>query len=275
METPQVPTSPFAIREPVRRLTHSRPRITPSHSPDRSIDLSLVIPVHNEQDNIRPLLEEIVRALDGRLNYEIIYAEDGSTDETPTRLQDSRQEFPHLRILRFARRCGQSTAIRAGVAAARARWIATLDGDGQNNPADLLRLLEHRHKAANRRLALITGWRAKRHDTWIRRVSSRIANGVRARVLGDQTLDTGCGLKLFLRDVFLGLPYFDHMHRFLPALVQRAGWEVVAIEVTHRHRKHGRSKYGVNDRLWVGIVDLLGVAWLKRRAKVPRIVEIR
>jgi dolichol-phosphate mannosyltransferase len=231
--------------------------------------------VYNEQDNLRPLLEETVRSLEGRLDYELIYVDDGSTDDTALRLRALRKDFPHLRVLRFARRCGQSTAIRAGVVAARASWVATMDGDGQNDPADLPRLLAHRNKAADCRLALLAGWRAKRHDSWIRRVSSRIANSIRARVLGDHAPDTGCGLKLFSREVFLELPYFDHMHRFLPALVQRAGWEVVTIEVTHRQRKHGRSKYGINDRLWVGIVDLMGVAWLKRRAKIPQILETR
>ena len=170
--------------------------------------------------------------------------------------------------------CGQSTAVRTGVKSARAPVIATLDGDGQNDPADIPALLEALAGAApDTRLRMVAGYRKRRRDTWIKRISSRVANAVRSRLLGDATPDTGCGLKVFYRDTFLELPYFDHMHRFLPALVQRAGWEVTSVEVNHRHRERGSSKYGTLDRLVAGIDDLLGVMWLKRRSRVPEIVE--
>lgn len=239
------------------------------------MDLSVVVPVCNEAENIRPLLEEIRTALEGRLDHEVIYVDDGSRDETLTELRDCRYEFPRLRVLVHATGCGQSTAIRSGVKAARAPWIATLDGDGQNDPADIPNLYALVHKTdADPALWLVAGWRKTRRDSGIKRFSSRVANGVRRRLLGDDTPDTGCGLKLFRRDVFLDLPYFDHMHRFLPALVQRAGGRVVSVTVNHRPRSRGHSNYGVFDRLWVGIVDLFGVGWLQRRARVPRVAEV-
>ncbi len=237
-------------------------------------ELSIVVPVYNEEDNLEGLCGEIARALDGVLDYEVIYVDDGSTDDTEVRLLTLKKIYTRVRVLHLAERCGQSTAIWTGVKAARSPWVATLDGDGQNDPADIPRLIEQRDLQAYGRVGLIAGWRRHRHDTWVRRIASRIANAVRARVLGDQSSDTGCGLKLFRRDAFLELPYFDHMHRFLPALVQRAGWRVVSIPVTHRARMAGMSKYGIQDRLWVGIVDLLGVAWLKRRAHNPHVEEL-
>jgi dolichol-phosphate mannosyltransferase len=164
--------------------------------------------------------------------------------------------------------------VHSGVRAARAQWIATLDGDGQNDPADLPRLIAARGDAANEGVMLFMGNRVTRRDTWLRRLSSRIANGVRAGLLGDGTPDTGCGIKLFHRETFLSLPAFDHMHRFLPALFQRAGSRVVSVPVNHRERTRGRSKYGVHNRLWVGIVDLFGVMWLKARSRPGvRVVE--
>lgn len=237
------------------------------------MDLSVVIPVHNEEENIAPLVAEIRAALAGRLDFEIVYVDDGSTDATAARLAEAARHCPELRTLRHRRACGQSTAVRTGVRAARAPWIATLDGDGQNDPADipaLYAMLSDPQRPA--RLRMVAGWRQKRNDTTVRRLSSRIANGIRARLLGDATPDTGCGLKLFSRRAFLDLPYFDHMHRFLPALIQRAGDDVVSVPVNHRPRTQGRSKYGIHNRLWVGIVDLFGVMWLQRRAKVPEIV---
>lgn len=240
------------------------------------MDLSVVIPVKNEQDNIGPLLAEIHAALDGRYDYEVIYVDDGSDDATPQLLDAARAEYPRLRVLRHARSCGQSTAIRSGVQAARAPWIATLDGDGQNDPADIPRLMAV-VAAADRAatLKLVAGWRRTRRDSWLKRISSKIANAVRSRLLKDATPDTGCGLKVFERAVFLDLPYFDHMHRFLPALVLRAGGEVRSVEVHHRQRARGVSKYGLHNRLWVGIVDLFGVGWLQRRAKRPVVHEVR
>lgn len=232
--------------------------------------LSVVVPVKNEQDNVEPLLREIAAALSGNAAFEILYVDDGSTDETHARLQALKPDFPMLRVIRHRESCGQSRAVTTGVRAARHEWIATLDGDGQNDPADIPALLARLADPAQpARLELLAGWRSKRKDTFLRRLSSRIANGVRSRMLRDNTPDTGCGLKLFARETFLQLPNFDHMHRFLPALVIRNGGEVVSVPVRHRARERGTSKYGVHNRLWVGIVDLFGVAWLQRRVRLP------
>jgi dolichol-phosphate mannosyltransferase len=239
------------------------------------MDLSVVVPVFNEADNLEPLLDEIGAALDGACDYEVIYVDDGSTDATLARLIELRARRPRLRILRHARGCGQSTALCSGIRAARTDYIATLDGDGQNDPADIPRLLgELRRLQAGGGPALVAGYRKSRKDTGWRRFSSRVANGVRASLLKDRTPDTGCGLKVFSRELFLRLPYFDHMHRFLPALAQRAGAEVVSVEVNHRPRLAGVSKYGTWNRLWVGIVDLFGVMWLQRRALLPQVDEV-
>ncbi|ROR34881.1 glycosyltransferase family 2 protein [Inmirania thermothiophila] len=238
------------------------------------MELSLVIPMHNEAENVEPLLGEIRAALEGAADYEVVVVDDGSDDDTPRILARVAAGFPRLRVIRHRTSCGQSTAIRTGVRAARGTWICTLDGDGQNDPADIPRLWAvAREEAAEGRPLLVAGWRRSRRDTWIRRLSSRIANGVRARLLRDATPDTGCGLKVFRRADFLELPYFDHMHRFLPALFLRAGGRVRSVEVHHRPRERGRSHYGIRNRLWVGIVDLLGVMWLMRRARVPVIEE--
>ena len=236
------------------------------------MDLSVVIPVRNEAPNIEPLVTEIRAALDGRLDYEIVYVDDGSSDGTAAAIRALAHNFPRLRLVRHAKSCGQSTAVRTGVKAARSPWIATLDGDGQNDPADIPRLWEIARAAPATPPLLVAGHRQKRRDTLTKRLSSRLANGVRRRLLGDGTPDTGCGLKLFRRDLFLDLPYFDHMHRFLPALVQRAGGRTVSVPVNHRPRQRGTSNYGVFDRLWVGISDLFGVMWLQRRARVPEIL---
>jgi dolichol-phosphate mannosyltransferase len=236
--------------------------------------LSLVIPVHNEADNVAPLLAEIRAALNGRLAYEVIYVDDASTDDTAARLRALLAGNPQLRVLGHRERCGQSSALRTGVKAARAPWVVTLDGDGQNDPADIprfLALLDRPDRPA--RLQLVIGYRRRRQDSAMRRLSSRLANAVRARLLHDRTPDVGCGLKLLSREAFLDLPFFDHMHRFLPALILRNGGQVVTVEVSHRPRSHGRSHYGVQNRLWVGIVDMLGVMWLRARAKCPVVVE--
>jgi dolichol-phosphate mannosyltransferase len=239
------------------------------------MELSIVVPVHNETDNVRPLIEEIDAALAGSCDYEIVYVDDGSTDDTLAKLQALQGEFPRLRVLRHKRCCGQSTALRTGILAARGTVIATLDGDGQNNPADIPALLAvWRELSANGAGAMVAGFRRKRRDTGWRRFSSKVANGVRGFLLKDDTPDTGCGLKVFSRDLFLALPYFDHMHRFLPALAQRAGGKVVSIEVDHRPRIRGQSKYGTWNRLWVGIWDLLGMMWLQQRACLPEVEEI-
>lgn len=231
--------------------------------------LSVVVPVRNEQDNIAPLVQEIMSALAG-MQYEIIYVDDGSTDATLERLK-SLQALHGVRIICHAKSCGQSTAVRSGVLAASHDWVATLDGDGQNNPHDIPKLLA----ALEPGVELVGGNRRQsRQDGPVKRLSSVIANGVRSRLLRDDTPDTGCGLKLFQRSAFLDLPYFDHMHRFLPALIKRRGGRVVSVHVGHRKREHGASNYGTLDRLLVGIVDLAGVAWLQRRAKLPQRTEI-
>jgi len=250
-------------------VSHFTPR-----TPDFDGRLSVVVPVRDEAGSIEPLVNEIDAALAGLTDYEIVTVDDGSRDATPEALARAQRAHSRLRVVRHAESCGQSAAIRSGVAAARFPWVATLDGDGQNDPADIPRLLEA--ISPGRRepgLELVAGWRAKRRDSWLRRLSSRVANAVRGTLLGDRTPDTGCGLKLFGRELFLALPWFDHMHRFLPALVLREGAVVRSVTVNHRDRSTGRSKYGVHNRLWVGIVDLFGVMWLMRRARRPTIVS--
>ncbi len=235
--------------------------------------LSVVVPVFNERDNIPPLLAEIAAALRGKVDFEVVYVDDDSSDDSVAVLAGQKPNYPELRIVRHLSRSGQSTAVWNGVRAARSPWIATLDGDGQNDPADIPKLLAERDKAqANVRL--FAGWRTTRRDSFNKRISSKVANAVRSRMLKDSTPDTGCGLKLFDRDVFLRLPYFDHMHRYLPALVKRAGFQSTSVPVGHRPRTAGTSKYGMLDRLWVGIADLRGVAWLMRRGKVTQVEEL-
>jgi dolichol-phosphate mannosyltransferase len=236
------------------------------------MELSVVIPVRNEALNIAPLVREIVAALEGGLDYEIVYVDDGSRDETAAAVRALAREVPRLRLLRHRRSFGQSTAIRTGVKAARAAWIATLDGDGQNDPADIPKLWQMAKAAPSVPPLLVAGHRAQRRDRAMKRLSSRVANWVRRGLLGDGTPDTGCGLKLFPRALYLELPVFDHNHRFLPALVRRAGGRVVSVPVNHRPRERGRSNYGTLDRLFIGIVDLIGVMWLMRRAKNAEII---
>ena len=238
------------------------------------MDLSVVIPVRNEAGNIAPLVVEIGAALDGVLAYEIVYIDDGSDDSTAAEIGRLQQQLRQLRLVRHATSCGQSAAIRSGVKAARAPWIATLDGDGQNDPADIPRLWQIALEAARVPPLLIAGQRQRRRDSWSKRHASRMANAIRRRMLNDDTPDTGCGLKLFPRALFLDLPYFDHMHRFLPALMIRRGGKVVSVHVNHRPRQRGVSKYGVWNRLWVGIVDIFGVMWLQSRANRP-VIESR
>lgn len=233
-------------------------------------EVSLVVPVRNEGENVLPLIQEIRAALDGKFEYEVVYVDDGSGDDTALRLDEVKREFPRLRVVRHRACCGQSAAIATGVRAARAQWIATLDGDGQNDPADIPRLFSLQRASG---VQLVCGYRRKRQDTWLKRFSSRVANGIRGRLLKDNMPDTGCGLKVFSREAFLALPQFDHMHRFLPALILRNGGRITHVEVNHRPRAGGRSNYGVHNRLWVGIIDMLGVMWLQRRVKSPVIVE--
>jgi dolichol-phosphate mannosyltransferase len=234
------------------------------------MELSIVIPVKNEAENIVPLAGEIRAALDGLVAYEILYVDDGSDDATASEISRLAGTTPQVRLLRHTRNYGQSAAISSGVHAARGAWIATLDGDGQNDPADLPAMWHLARQASPIPPLLIAGYRERRRDSWSKRVASRIANAIRGKLLGDHTPDTGCGLKLFPRSLFLDLPYFDHMHRFLPALVLREGGTVHSMAVNPRPRHKGMSKYGVFDRLGVGIVDLLGVMWLQRRAQRRR-----
>ena len=243
----------------------------PLTSPASRPDVSVVIPVCNEQDNVLPLAREIAAALAGRYSFETIFVDDGSTDETARAVLDARAGgLPQIRLVRHSVRSGQSAAVATGVREARAPWIATLDGDGQNDPADIPKLLDTALKSTSSRLRLVMGNRTTRRDTWLRRLSSRVANGVRGGLLKDGTPDTGCGIKVFDRAVFMDMPRFNHMHRFMPALFQREGYEVVSVPVNHRERTRGTSKYGLHNRLWVGIVDLFGVMWLISRAS-PRI----
>ena len=237
------------------------------------MDLSVVIPVKNEAENIAALVGEVCETLDGLVEYEILYVDDGSTDSTVAEISRLAGKIPQIRLLRHTRNCGQSAAIRTGVRAAQAAWIATLDGDGQNDPADISTLWLLARQASADPPILIVGHRERRRDSSSKRWASGIANAVRGRVLGDRTPDTGCGLKLFPRALFLDLPYFDHMHRFLPALVLREGGAVRSVPVNHRPRHRGKSKYAIFDRLGVGIIDLFGVMWLQHRATQPRLFD--
>jgi dolichol-phosphate mannosyltransferase len=235
--------------------------------------LSVVVPVFNEQDNVGPLVREILAALRGKVAFEAVFVDDDSKDGTLEALRMLKMEAPELRVLHHVRQCGQSTAIRTGVKASRGAWIATLDGDGQNDPADIPKLLAARAGAAPD-IKLFAGWRVHRRDSGSKRWASKWANAIRARMLRDDTPDTGCGIKLFEREAFLDLPYFDHMHRYLPALMQRAGWKTVSVPVHHRARSSGVSKYNNLQRALVGIRDLRGVAWLITRSKRTAVEEV-
>jgi dolichol-phosphate mannosyltransferase len=244
----------------------------PSSTPAPTV--SIVVPVRNEAENVAPLVEEIAAALDGRWHYEIVYVDDGSSDATGERLAAIMARRGNVRQIRHEKSSGQSAAVRTGVRAARGAIVATLDGDGQNNPAflpDLITAIEN----GGTRVGLAAGQRVGRKDTGFKKFQSRIANGVRSRVLSDGTRDTGCGLKALRREVFLSLPYFDGLHRFLPALVRREGYDIAYVDVIDRPRRSGVSNYGFFDRLWIGIMDLAGVWWLIRRKKsTPVATEI-
>jgi glycosyltransferase involved in cell wall biosynthesis len=234
--------------------------------------LSVVVPVKNEALNIVPLVEEIERACAPLGPFEVIYVDDGSTDATMERIAGARATRPWLRVVRHKESCGQSAAVRTGVLAARGSIVVTLDGDGQNDPAFIPQLVAALDDPA---IALAAGQRIGRKDGTYKKWQSRIANGVRGRILKDGTRDTGCGLKAFRRDVYLCLPYFDALHRFMPALVKREGYAIAHVDVIDRPRHAGQSNYGLFDRLWVGILDLAGVWWLlRRRRRVPVAQEI-
>lgn len=233
--------------------------------------LSIVIPVKDEQDNVLPLLDEIHQAMRNQIDYEVVFVDDGSTDLTYARLAERRGVGDlRLRLIKNRQSLGQSTAIYLGVQAARGRLIATLDGDGQNDPADIHSLLALTTGYGSQEDFLIAGYRKHRRDSAWKKLQSLVANGIRARLLGDNTPDTGCGLKLFPRHSFLKLPYFDHMHRFLPALFRRLGGDIQICVVNHRARLAGISKYNMLNRAWVGLVDMLGVMWLQRRNRLPK-----
>lgn len=236
-------------------------------APDFSPEISIVVPVFDEAGAAPALAREIAQAFAGR-SFEMIFVDDASGDDTRVALLALTAEIPQLRVLHHARNAGQSRAIRSGVLAARAPIIVTLDGDGQNDPADAPRLADHL-AAGSERLALVGGVRVRRQDSWAKRAASRFANGVRQTLLKDAAADTGCGLKAFRREAFLRLPYFDHMHRFLPALMLREGYETAFEPVGHRPRQAGRSKYTNLGRLWASLSDLSGVIWLRSRARDP------
>ena len=228
------------------------------------VSLSVVVPVKDEAGNVGPLAREIAAALTGE-GTEIIFVDDGSTDTTAAELTALKAELPNLRVIRHGRNSGQSRAIRTGVRAARGDIVATLDGDGQNDPADLPNLVTT--LKANDRFGMVSGVRATRRDTFSRRLASSLANGFRRRALNDTAIDSGCGIKAFRREAFLALPYFDHQHRFMTTLMLREGYEVGFAPVNHRPRLHGRSKYTNLQRMFAGITDILGVRWLQARTK--------
>jgi dolichol-phosphate mannosyltransferase len=239
---------------------------------DRVPSVSIVVPVHNEAENIPALADEIAAALQGR-RFEMIFVNDGSSDDTEKALKELGKTRPWLRQIKHARSCGQSAAVRTGVRAARSPLVVTLDGDGQNDPAFIPKLISAL-EGAPPKVGLINGQRLKRKGGF-KRLQSMIANSVRSAVLRDETRDTGCGLKAFRREVYLALPYFDALHRFTPALVKREGYDVAYVEVVDRPRTHGKSHYGMWNRLWIGIIDLTGVFWLiRRRRRVPEVTEV-
>ncbi len=237
--------------------------------------VSVVVPVRNEAGNIAPLVAEIAAALGSGLGFEIIYVNDGSTDRTESELTLLMASRPWLRQIKHQTSCGQSAAVSTGVLHASAPVVVTLDGDGQNDPAFIPALLKALAAGAPS-VGLVAGQRVGRRASAFKRFQSRFANAVRGAVLRDGTRDTGCGLKAFRRDLFLALPYFDGLHRFLPALVRREGYDVGYVDVVDRPRGAGTSNYGMWDRLWVGILDLIGVWWLiRRRRQVPRALEVK
>ncbi len=236
--------------------------------------ISVVVPVRNEEGNVEPLVGEIEAALAGLSPFEIIYVNDGSTDTTAQVIDRLRQTRPHLRQIMHAQSCGQSAAVRTGVRAARAHVVVTLDGDGQNDPAFIPEMAATLD-AGGAMCGLVQGQRVGRKDTGFKKFQSRVANGVRSRILRDGTRDTGCGLKCFRREAYLALPYFDALHRFMPALVRREGYTIGYVDVKDRPRHTGVSNYGFFDRLWVGITDLAGVRWLiSRRKRIPQVREV-
>jgi glycosyltransferase involved in cell wall biosynthesis len=237
--------------------------------------ISIVIPAKNEVGNIDFLVDEIITHLDTRYQFEIIYVDDGSNDSTAEKILELITKYPdQVRLIQHNCSVGQSTAVYTGVKQATGELIVTIDADGQNNPADIIKLIKTAEAFPKGTDFCVAGYRKKRKDTAWKRFQSRIANSVRATLLGDDTPDTGCGLKVIPRRTFLRLPYFNHMHRYLPALIKRLGGKIVVVEVGHRDRQHGQSKYGMWGRLFAGLIDMLGVMWLQRRNKLPVVREL-
>ena len=233
---------------------------------NNDLSISVIIPMYNEADNVDNLITEIVASLQQHITYEIIVVDDGSTDATYQNLKKLQQTIPQLVVVKHHENAGQSVAIVTGARHAKHDWLVTLDGDGQNNPADILKLHKLcQEKIRGDRWVVVLGNREQRHDTWFRRFCSRTANRVRNGLLKDGCPDTGCSLKMFPKVAFLQLPHFNHVHRFLPALFKRAGADIYNVPVDHRARAQGVSKYGLHNRLWTGIVDLIGVFWLMKR----------
>jgi len=225
--------------------------------------VSIIIPVYNELDNVEPLYNEIAQALSGEVfDFEVIYVDDGSNDGTREKLTNLSRQHEQLVVVKHAGNYGQSAGLVSGARVAQYPWLVTLDGDGQNDPADIPKLFD---AIANNEEAVVLGNRKKRDDNALRKLSSRVGNGIRRSLLHDDCPDTGCSLKLFPRRAFLQLPHFNHLHRYLPALFKRSGFKIINVPVNHRPRLHGVSKYGVMNRLFVGIHDLIGVRWLMKR----------
>lgn len=238
-----------------------------------ALELSIVVPVHNEAGNVQQLVAEIALALEGRA-YEMVFVDDASTDDTRAVLVGLKEQFPALRVLSHRKNSGQSRAIRTGVLGAKGKIIGTLDGDGQNDPADLPDLYRKLTRAdAPADLKMVMGRRASRKDTAWKRFGSRFANSIRKRMLKDDCDDSGCGIKVMHRDAFLSLPYFDHIHRYMPAMMNAEGYKVEFLDVNHRERGAGRSKYTNFGRLWAALSDLRGVTWLIRRRRNPAGVD--
>lgn len=235
-------------------------------------DISVIVPIKNEAENIKPLIDEILTALSEEQNFEIIYIDDGSDDQSLEILKTLKQTIPQLRVIQHQTSCGQSAAIRSGVLYARNSIIVTLDGDGQNIPADIPLLIEPLREASDK-VAMVAGQRKSRNDSASKRYASKLANKIRGAILNDGVRDTGCGLKAFRRDSYLILPYFDHMHRYFAALFKRDGHEILLVDVGHRSRDAGVSKYGNWDRFKVGVVDLFGVRWLLKRRKITDTIK--
>lgn len=238
-----------------------------------TLRVSIVIPMKNEGENIVPLVTGIVEVCESLIPIEILIVDDASTDDTAAKAADLSRADPRIRLLQHSATAGQSAAVHNGVLAAKGRIVCTLDGDGQNPPAELPKLFAPLLETGSECLGLVAGQRVARQDTLSKRLGSRFANRLRAWMLKDGTRDTGCGLKGFRRDAFLALPYFDHMHRYLPALFKRDGWEIKLVDVAHAERAAGSSNYTNFNRALVGIYDLIGVAWLIRRRKKAKATE--